>query len=241
MRHLVGAVILSTGLLLISQNSTTVLDLTDGLVLYWSFDTGEGDIVFDLSGKGNDGALKSGAQWVEEGLFGGAVKLEGGALVEAPLSSSLKIRDAITIAAWVYFIQAGQRANNYLGTDKYRLISGWDRDARIECFIEGQWHRSATRSFAISENTWTHLIGTYDKDSRALRIYINGELKMEQILLSNGDPRILESTSSFQIGNWPRKADPPYNRIWLVDEVRIYNRALSKEEVKELFQMGQRE
>lgn len=214
------------------RNPESAVELSKGLVFYWNFDAGEGDVVADLSGKGNDGLLKSGARWVE-GRFGSAVELDGlGASVEASLSDSLRIREALTIAAWVKVVQNGQKVNSRINTDKFNLISGWGRDTRIACVIDGKWHNSGSFTIAVSE--WVHLTGTYDKNTRALRLYVNKELKREQILTDLDDFRIEESTAPLRI--FQDKADPPDNRVLVVDEVRIYNRALSPAEVMALYQ-----
>ncbi|MCD6165610.1 hypothetical protein J7K19_02730, partial [bacterium] len=73
---------------------------TRGLVAYWSFDEGTGNIAYDISGNGNNCTIY-GAKWTK-GKYGSALQFDGvDDYVEVPHSVSLNITDAITIEAWI--------------------------------------------------------------------------------------------------------------------------------------------
>lgn len=71
----------------------------DGLVGYWSFDEGTGNMAFDGSGNGNDGVIEGNPTWVE-GQLGTALDFEGtNSFVAAP---HIPINDqSFTIGMWV--------------------------------------------------------------------------------------------------------------------------------------------
>jgi len=75
----------------------------EGLVGYWKFDEGKGDVATDSSGNGNDGKIIRGPEWVD-GKFGKALKFDAGSRhkVEVPHSDSFaEITTAVTIETWV--------------------------------------------------------------------------------------------------------------------------------------------
>lgn len=233
MRLRLLCVVLILGMLGFRANvPAQVEDLTYGLIAYWNFDEGQGFDVHDLSGHLHHGRLKGPAWWAR-GYIRSGVQLNGlDDAVEISPSSLLMQEQAVTIAAWVHIIQGGQQVNSWLG-ERYRLVIGWGLDARFVAFLDGQWRSSG--SFGIPATQWVHLVGTYDARTRSLRLYVNGELKKEQVL---------SGLNSYGIGQAPLplrftqdSRQPPHNRIWRVDEVRIYNRALSSSEIQALHQL----
>ena len=84
--------------------------------------------------------------------------------------------------------------------------------------------RAVTGTAAIAQNAWTHLAVTYDGTN--MRIYVNGALA-RSVLRSGA---VLQSNGVLHIGG---------NEVWggeffagLIDEVRIYNRALTAGEIQ---------
>src|SRR4030042_1528239 len=71
----------------------------EGLVGYWNFDEGNGDVAADSSGNKNDGKLVRNPEWVD-GKFGKALKLDGAQRQKVEILNSdsfAKITNAITI------------------------------------------------------------------------------------------------------------------------------------------------
>jgi hypothetical protein len=83
--------------------------------------------------------------------------------------------------------------------------------------------RGTTASAALPANTWTHLAASYGGGQ--LRIYVDGAQVAAQSLSGN----IVASNGALRIGG---------NAVWpewfggLIDEVRIYNRALTQAEIQ---------
>ena len=86
----------------------------DSLVLYLSFDKLNGDVVEDLSGKGNDGTVTGDADWVQDGRAGAGmlfkeIELDGVVIVKG--SESLAIAESLTVEMWVYPNTVGDYRN----------------------------------------------------------------------------------------------------------------------------------
>jgi hypothetical protein len=205
-------------------------DLDQGLVAYWPFDEGEGDIIFDETNNGNDTVLY-GPEWAE-GKRGFALRFDGvDDTVAIAHSASLMPTDAITLAAWVKIEGPAQEHYGIIGKGGYRsgyrlLIHGTNKKVVFQ--LTGEKGYSVWSSTAIPDDQWHFIVATYDGSK--MKLYIDGIKDPSE----KERPGPLDvNTSSVLIGK------PQYAFNGLIDEVRIYSRALSEEEIKELFQMGQ--
>ena len=213
------------------------MPLSDRLVLYYSFDRDEGDRVTDLSGSGHDGTVR-GAKWARDGRIGGAYEFDGrSTYIEVPHSPSLNIKTQITVCAW---IQIGQipgygwwpaivekrSAASHLGG--YGLLQ-YSEQSRMEFeFPALHPDRTAITKTSLPLNTWVHVAGTYD--GKETRIYVNGSLDVT--VRSDISKEIAESTSNVFIG---RRSYEPVFFKGSIDEVMIFDRALSAEEIKQIY------
>jgi Concanavalin A-like lectin/glucanases superfamily len=118
-----------------------------GLVGAYAFDAGSGTVVADASDNGNAGTIH-GATWTTRGRFGRAVRFDGaGAVVRVAASTSLNLRGAMTLSAWIRPTksQSGWRTILHRQTDAYFLMAGGGRhsekrlgtldDARVALLI----------------------------------------------------------------------------------------------------------
>ncbi|MFH1371817.1 MAG: LamG domain-containing protein [Planctomycetota bacterium] len=84
-------------------------------------------------------------------------------------------------------------------------------------------------SYTLSLNQWYHIVGTYDGSTIAL--YVNGAPV-------NSNPKTLSiGNNNMPVCIGSRLSENSYKGI--ADDVRIYNRALTSEEVEELYENGQ--
>ncbi|MFB0554050.1 MAG: LamG domain-containing protein, partial [Phycisphaerae bacterium] len=197
------------------------------LVGYWKFDEGSGTIAYDSSGNGLDGTLNGDPQWVA-GQLGGALDFDGnGDFVEVPHSPLLSITDEITIAAWTYMranasgemaiVSKGGWAANDL---PYELTETPGGVIFWQFYDDGGRDTCAPDSPPVDE--WHHIAGTYD--GTIFKCYIDGELADEWAYAGT----MPENTASVNIGQRTR-GGCLFNGI--IDEVAIYNRALSEDEI----------
>ncbi len=196
-----------------------------GLVALWHFDENQGTTVKDATGNNNTGTIH-GATWIEEGIKGSALQFQKPGYVEIPWSKSLDLSSAMTISFWF----------------KRGDFKGWEPIVeKQDCFRYRVTSKNSKGIFFIqdikliaTETTilpfiWTYVTLTADK--KAVKIYVNGELDVA----GQGWQGIKKSKNPIWLAKMVL-ADGS-NRYWegLIDEVRIYNRALSKDEVKALF------
>jgi hypothetical protein len=199
-----------------------------GLVAAYAFDETVGTTTPDHSGNGNTGTI-SGATRSTAGRFGGALSFDGtnDAVVVAD-SSSLDLTTGLTIEAWVRPTALGTKwrtvvAKEQSGRLTYGLYANRNTSRPWAEIYAGGSVRGAAGTSLLPVNTWTHLASTYD--GATLRLYVNGA----QAASTAFSGAISVSTGSLRIGG---------NSIWgewfagLVDEIRIYDRALPADEIQ---------
>ncbi|UCE73608.1 MAG: hypothetical protein JSV56_11365, partial [Methanomassiliicoccales archaeon] len=203
----------------------------EGLVGYWNFDEGFGTIAHDSSGNDNHGTFSGDPQWVD-GVKGGALEFDGNYdWVEIGHSQILKPATQITFSAWVKL---------YYNYEAVYIVSGYysDRvggfalcphmymkDFYSSVYTTSGWVNVNYDSFKpVSQDIWYFLACTYD--GTIAKLYING-MKVDELPIS-GDLKY--SSNPFRIGT---KSN--YQRIYdvngVIDEVRVYNRALNSMEI----------
>lgn len=201
--------------------------LTKGLVGYWSMDEGTGATAYDTSGKSNNGILTNGPIWTT-GKIGGALSFNGvNSYVNVPNSASLQITGNLTIEAWLNVIscssgQSGIVDKWYL--NEYSLVC--DSSNHLTFRQGGDNIASFSDYFTNNYNQWIHMVVTRTiaaDGTSTIKAYRNG------VYFGQGTITVAPAsgTGSVYIGNY--YAHDSFNGK--IDEVRIYNRALSGAEV----------
>jgi len=199
-----------------------------GLVGFWNFDQGSGAIAYDSSGSNNQGTIY-GASWTT-GRINGALTFDGlNDYVDCGNNEALDPTQGATIEAWVNFNQLPSIANHIMEIAS-RSGGGTDLDLQIETdnkfklFIGPGSPNVAMSNTVVEANEWYHIAGTYQANNY-VKIYVNGVLeKTTSISLARST-----NPNNFSIGQsllWPGRF---FNGI--IDEVKIFNRALSAEEI----------
>jgi hypothetical protein len=210
-----------------------------GLVLYLPFDAPEEDgVVRDASGAGNDGRVY-GATWVANGRWGGAYHFSITNLddrIQIP-NSDLLNPDQITLTAWIKTDISDRFYTRIIDKDYHRgydLNLSGDVDGRSQhgrfTFEDNDMGLENDRP--VEDLRWHHLAGTYD--GQINRIYVDGVLQKEKKATRPGS--LTKTQWDLCIGN--SVVDHGTGEFLaydgLIDEVRIYNRALSADEIKAL-------
>ena len=208
--------------------------MTRGLVGYWSFDEGMGDTAYNAAATGsvNNGALGNGTvanmpSW-SNGKINGALDFDGmNDYIDCGSDTSLNITDAITIEAWV-------KGDGWKGT---QTIAGrspivYDLlmiDNTPYFYSNGDLLTKRAVGSSISSLQWHHITGVYDGTNTI--IYVNGVRGTDA-----SEPLAPPSSvENFYIGS--RGGSTRYFN-GTIDEVRIYNRALSTEEIRYHYNRG---
>ena len=205
--------------------------VTDGLISHWTFDSVDGDTVEDVWGD-NDGTLVDGAEIVGGGKSGDALDPTPGRL-EYDDSDMPAGNDPRTVSAWVYFEEI---------PGSYSAIVEWGSMGEAERFglmltdfggvLSVGEMADLQSDGAMAAGVWNNVTITYDGE--LLRIYLNGALDKEARpgLQWGNAARDLETVlNSGTIGSNLDGGEPFADGI--VDEVTIYDRALSAGEVEQ--------
>jgi hypothetical protein len=223
--------------------------LARGLVAHWRFDDGAGSpVARDASGRGRDCLLHDldpAAAW-GDGVSGGAVSLTGGGWLECPLPEvQAGVPLQMSVTAWVR--RTARREGNAAlftrqlpGGDAQHLfwfglahIGPQDRGRDRLQVWSGSWTGWTTKLLA-SPDRWMHV--AFVHQDRVTRLYRDGNLVGQH---HDGRPRGTQGlvTGALTIGGGRYLGDPLRVRspfTGLLDEARIYDRALDDAQVAAL-------
>ena len=204
-----------------------------GLVAAYGFDEASGNTVQDLSGNQLAGTIV-GATRVPGGMYGGALSFNGStSYVELGNPAALQLTGSMTVEAWV---KAAANPSNDGEIVAKSSDSGWILKTTPDTGPETFGFRLSVNSSTTAQrysttvrslNTWYHVAGVYDASSQTLSTYVNG-------VLDSGTLRGVVPASQYNPSvnvNIGRRASGYYFN-GLIDEVRIYNRALSQAEIQ---------
>ncbi len=196
-----------------------------GLVAAYNFEGSSTTTATDLSGYGNHGSIKE-AALVTDGSSGNALNFDGvNDLVTVNDSASLDLSTGFTFEAWVKPASIKRSSvvfKEQAGGSVYNLYAYEDADLWGSSFNDGVNEHVVSGANPLPINQWTHLVSTYD--GAKLQLYKNGVL--ESSSAQSGTIKI--SDGVLQIGG---------NSVWgeyfqgYIDEVKIYNRALTQAEI----------
>ncbi len=209
------------------------------LVAWWKLDEGMGVTVLDSSGRGNGGTLANGPQWVP-GNDGGALYFDGtDDYVDLGTPSELYLPENYTYTAW---FKVGVDINGDSGAQyllcigsRSDLVFGEEDGVGINGDLSLHYYDSATTFHAVgigqtvwSSDEWHMVAGTKDS-ATGHKIYLDGELKNSDTN-TNDDNHATSRIISIGAMGW--NTDEYFNGT--IDDVRIYNRVLTQEEIQEV-------
>jgi len=209
-----------------TSSSVTVTVDPSGLVAAYGFEETTGTALIDSSGKVNNGTI-NGATRAGTGKFGRALSFDGiNDRVDIPDAASLDLTTAMTLEAWLSPSATGgwrtALMKEQTGGLVYGIYANTDTN-RPSAHVFTTTETDTRGTTAIATGTWTHLAATFD--GATLRIYVNGTQASARTLAGS----MITSTGALRIGG---------NSVWgeyfagLIDEVRVYRRALSAAELQ---------
>jgi prepilin-type N-terminal cleavage/methylation domain-containing protein len=210
-----------------------------GMVGYWSFDEGSGTTAYDRSGNNNNGTLINGPTWTQ-GKVSSALSFDGTSnyvLVTNPSNNALN-PSYITISAWfkTSFTSTNWRKIIGKGPDSSEVYSIYISPSNYPypnyCHVERQIGSQASFNSTgptVTDGNWHNCVYTFDGSVE--KIYVDGVLRNTQ----NTSGTLTGNNENVSIGAEKSSTTSMYYFDGLIDEVRIYNRALSDAEIKAIY------
>jgi Concanavalin A-like lectin/glucanases superfamily len=220
--------------------SVASASLSDGLVAYYPFNGNAND----ASGNGNNGTVYGAIQTNDRlGNPNSAYSFNGASdYIDIGSSGLFNFTSGMTFAVWIN--PAALPVKRSFIIDKW-VNSVEDKhlyflpDSRLEfylhnCFnVGGDFNLQGVSSVnPIALNQWTFIVATYDGTS--INLYLNGNLNASETVSQNC---VSNSTGSMYFGFNPDRAWTQEGVAFdgMIDDVRIYNRALSESEIQSLY------
>ncbi len=220
-------------LILVTALFSSVCAAEDGLVARYTFDEGSGSVAKDSSGNGLDGQIFEARFVKPDGGRGYVLYFDTPqARVDCGKSPAFDITGPITIQMWIrpetgYSVGSGEPG-----------LAGKDLSSYMISFTGGCWWYINDTANAISCESplgeWTHVVAVFD--GKEMRLYRDGRQVNQR---NSTHATINHSSSSFIIRPpvvWGGAIDP-IQRI-MIDDVRLYNRALSSREISDDYMRG---
>lgn len=216
-------------------------DIVNGLVGYYPLDEGAGTIAYDISGSGHDGTLHNGVTWISEGYQGGAVNFDAttNTRIELGTWNPAQGTGQISIATWIRW--TGPSGPTYQGLVGKR--DTWPDTTMFQFQVRPEndgTFRFETGSYAIvSPNgtlapyveTWIYVTATFD--GTICRLYLNGQEVASGAFALNTAGEGSDMGIGCVTGGGDGYSGNGEGFSGDMDEVRIYNRALSASDIQE--------
>jgi len=208
-----------------------------GVTAYWDFEEGSGSSLSDRSGNNNNGVWSGTGTYYTTGKVGGYSGIfTSPNYADIPDSPTLNSAGALSLIAWIKLSNASttgyvitknttgsadlQYDILHYGTGEYDINLGLNNSA-ARC--------SSSNNVVTDSNRWYHVAGVFD--GTKIYLYVDGQ----QVGLCNYSIPITQTTHTVNIGR--RKP----NDVYLggnVDEMMIFNRALTAKEVQAIYNSG---
>lgn len=229
---------------------TVRADITAGLVGYWSFDD---RTATDNSDNNNDGTIYGDPVYIEDGGPDGS-----GCFSFDGINDYININDVsefmftnqdVSFSVWVqiydnpvydyrYFISLGDGIDEYPEIELLKCRGGVN-DGKIDMQVSPDDNTGYPATSILNGNDlpkyeWMHVVGVVDYTNSLVKLYINNEYQGSNYLGSYDLTLASDLVLHFGVDPWFNPQYPGWHN-GLLDEVRIYNRALSQIDIQELY------
>jgi len=218
----------------ITVNYTAPAPSPGAPILAYSFNEASGSIANDSSGAGNDGILVN-APTRTAGVSGSALNFDGiDDYVNAGDIAALNGLAAVTVSAWVKGSVGTLSPDSVIVAkdSAFALVVGLTSAHKAQFLVKsgGSWYGFPSSVTSVDDGTFHYLTGVYD--GTTVRIYVDGILEGSQDV---GSLTLNTSLTNLEIASCAGGPEcHPSGEMWggVIDEVRIYDRALSQAEIQ---------
>lgn len=220
--------------------------LRRGLVGHWSMNSKDtsGGTLYDRSARNNHGETRSGITSSVAGRVGEAFSFDGtdGAYVPTQLFYDSTGITAVSVAHWFKSSSSADQITISSDRNEYwRLGVGSDgADGVLWTVDSSDMVSSASRS-ELQDGNWHHIVGTFDGSlTNDHAIYIDGQLDSKANLINSfgsGNKSYTHIGVGSEASVFDGSQGPDDHVVGKMDDVRVYNRAISASEARALFNM----
>lgn len=212
--------------------------LSSGLIGYWKLDETSGNPV-DSSGNAQT-LTNANTTAYAIGKFANGADLERSSTnyFYVADNATLSVTGNLTLAAWI-------KPESVTAATTFTILGKWDganESYRLTQFgdeislaIDASSFSVTSPASNLATGNWYHVAGTFDPGSRRMAVYINGDLVAESVA---GPTSIGDTTEVFQLGGANHTASGTDLYDGVIDDARVYNRTLSKQDIENLYQFG---
>ena len=215
-----------------------------GLIAYLPFD----QLNFETNSTAQGNQIKTSCKLhqspksVKQAKFSGGIKIENNAFAELPNFGDFEHDQAFTMSAWIK-TSVQDLGGAILGKmnegNKHRGYDLWMDKGRIGTHIVHAWPDNALKVVSkkrIPINKWVHLCVSYSgkRNPGAVEIYIDGAKQEKVTAMNTLQAKTIKTDKPFRIG---RRFKSAHLNGTEIDDVRVYNRNLSQEEVKTIMSL----
>jgi hypothetical protein len=220
--------------------SQAIPDLTSGLVGWWKINEAtavHGTTIADSSGSGNNGTLSTGDGATEKsavGEFSKAISFDGvDDYVDVGNSDIFDSNLQYTYSAWIYpkTITSGYKAIIvHRNSGASSVVGLWAENDSLYVSVKNDGRKSTVTGnvFTLALNTWQHVVLTVDAGG-VVKVWLNSV----SVTVGTIVGPFTDFDTPLYIGRHYGSSPQYWNG--LIDDVRIYNRALSAGEVANLY------
>ena len=205
-------------------------DFSEGdLVAWWAFNEASGKVVPDYAGNGLNARLIGTARIVEDPVRGNVLSLDGSGYAHCGYDSAFDITASVTVAAWVRVSEFNKQWQAIVtkGDNAWRLHrNSTTRSTEFACTganVEDDNYGCLKGTIDVNDGKWHHIVGVYD--GKSVHLYIDGVVDVTKkawgFVNTNNFPLLIGANAEKEGRNWNG----------LIDDVRIYSRALSEKEL----------
>ncbi|MBI1923521.1 PKD domain-containing protein [Candidatus Poribacteria bacterium] len=218
----------------ISDTATVIIAediFSQGLIAHWAFDEGGGATAGDSSGNGREGTV-NGASWTT-GILGGALSFDG-------VNDYVKIGSNVgltafpyTFSAWINYQGQGSGKHGWIlslgdiTTDNVYFATAIESTDKYMIVARNTKHQTGLGTSVAPG--WHHVTGVFESDT-SKKLYVDG------VLVGNLTVPVAfnSAVNTVYVGARVVKVAPDLYFNGLIDDVRVYNRALNETEIQTL-------